>query len=108
MIGYSELVKTLIIDEIVSENGDLWLFKIEIFKHSQKGYFATLYRWDSYDIVPTFAIQKGWIASESFFIDDSFRFDGLGLYGDDLKYFKTLDDCQTYVLKCISDDFNLS
>lgn len=106
MIGYSELVKTLILDEIVSDNGDLWLFKIEIFLN-KKGYFATLYRWDSYDIAPTFATQQGWIASESFFIDDCFRFDGLGLYGDELKYFETIDDCQHYVLQCISESFNL-
>lgn len=106
MIAFSELIKTLILDPI--EVGDeLWLFKIEIFK-SQKGYFATLWRLDTYNINPTFAIEKDWIASESFFIDDSFRFDGLGLYGDDVKYFKTLDDCQSYVLKCISDEFNLS
>lgn len=107
MIGFSERVKTLIVDEITGNNGDLWLFQIEIFKHSQKGYFATLYRWDSYEIAPTFAVQKGWIASESFFIDDSFRFDGLGLYGDERKYFANIDVCQSYVLKCIDDAFNL-
>ncbi|WLF84593.1 hypothetical protein [Moraxella sp. ZY210820] len=106
-MSYSELIKTLIIDPIAIAD-ELWVFKIEIFKHSQKGYFATLWRLDMYNIQPTFPTVTGHIASESFFIDDSFRFDGLGLYGDDLKYFKTLDDCQTYVLKCISDNFNLS
>lgn len=33
---------------------------------------------------------------------------GLGLYGDDVKYFKTLDDYQRYVLKCLDDELNLS
>ena len=104
-MNYSELIKTLITDPI--EIGDeLWVFKIEIFRHCQKGYFATLWRLDSYDIAPTFPSVAGHIASESFFIDESFRFDGLGLYGDDVKYFKTLDDCQRYVLKCLDDDFN--
>lgn len=104
MVAYSELIKTLITApiEVVDE---LWLFKIEIFK-SQKGYFATLWRLDSYDIAPTFPTVAGHIASESFFIDESFRFDGLGLYGDNVKYFKTLDDCQSYVLKYLNDEFN--
>lgn len=104
MITYSELIKTLITDPIEVAD-ELWVFKIEIFK-SQKGYFATLWRLDSYDIAPTFPTVAGHIASETFFIDESFRFDGLGLYGDDVRYFKTLDECQSYVLKCLDDEFN--
>ena len=107
MVAYSELIKTLLLDPIAFDNGEPWVFKIEIFKN-QQGYFAQLWRLDSYNINPTFAIQKDWIASESFFIDDSFRFDGLGLYGDTLKYFATLDECQDYVLKCICDNFELT
>lgn len=103
-MDYSELIKTLIIDPIVVAD-ELWVFKIEIFKHAQKGYFAQLWRLDTYDIKPTFAIQKDWIASESFFIDDGFRFDGLGLYGDDLKYFVSSDECQNYVLTCLDRCF---
>lgn len=104
MIAYSELVKTLITDPIAVAD-ELWVFKIEIFKN-QKGYFATLWRLDNYDIAPTFPTVAGHIASETFFIDESFRFDGLGLYGDDVRYFKMLDDCQSYVLKCLYDEFN--
>lgn len=103
-MNYSELIKTLITDPIAVAD-ELWVFKIEIFK-SQKGYFATLWRLDSYNIAPTFPVQKGWIASETFFIDESFRFDGLGFYGDGINYFKTLDECQSYVLKCVDDEFH--
>lgn len=106
-MAFSELVKTLILDPIEVAD-DLWLFKVEIFRHLDKGYFATLWRLDTYDIKPTFAILKDWQASESFFIDESFRIDGLGLYGDDLMYFDSLDDCQDYVLKCLNDEFDLS
>lgn len=103
-MNYSELIKTLITDPIEVAD-ELWVFKIEIFKN-QKGYFATLWRLDSYNIAPTSPSVAGHIASETFFIDDCFRFDGLGLYGDDIKYFKTLDECQNYVLKCMNDEFN--
>lgn len=105
-MNYSKLIKTIITDPIEISD-ELWVFKIEIFKN-QKGYFATLWRLDSYNIASTFTSLAGHIASETFFIDDSFRFDGLGLYGDDVKYFKTLDECQNYVLKCLDDEFNLS
>lgn len=104
-MNYSELVKTLITDPILVNDGDLWLFKIEIFWHAQKGYFAQLWRLDTYNINPTFAVQKDWIASESFFVDESFRLDGLGLYGDDIQYFATLDACQNYVLAYINHNF---
>ncbi|MDO4700011.1 MAG: hypothetical protein Q4A69_04950 [Moraxella sp.] len=107
MISYAKLVKTIITDPIAVAD-ELWLFKIEIFKHAQKGYFVQLWRLDTYNIKPTFAVQKNWVASETFFIDDGFRFDGLGLYGDDLRYFASSDDCQNYVLKCIDDTFNVS
>ncbi|VEG13550.1 hypothetical protein [Moraxella cuniculi] len=107
-MNYSKLIKTPITDPIEMANGELWVFKIEIFKHRQKGYFATLWRLDSYDIAPTFPTVAGHIASESFFIDEGFRFDGLRLYGDDVKYFKTLDDYQRYMLKCLNDELNLS
>lgn len=105
MITFSELIKALITDPI--EVGDeLWVFKIEMFKHSN-GYFASVWRLDTYNINPTFASQKDWIASETFFIDESYRIDGLGLIGDRI-YFKSLDECQSYVLKCLDDEFNLS
>lgn len=107
MIAYSERVKTLILDPIDLPNGESWVFKIDIFKHLHKGFFATLWRLDMYNIHPTFAIEDNWTASESFFIDDSFQYEGLGLLGDAI-YFKTLDECQSYVLKCINDRFNFS
>lgn len=66
MMTYSELVKTLMIDPIEVAD-ELWVFKIEIFK-SQKGYFASLWRYDFYNIPPTFPIKEGWIASESFLL----------------------------------------
>lgn len=102
-MNYSEPIKTLITDPI--EVGDeLWVFKIEIFKHPN-GYFASLWRLDSYDIAPTFPTVAGHIASETFFIDESYRFDGLGLIGERI-YFNSLDECQAYVLKCLNDEFN--
>ena len=104
MVAYSELIKTLLLDPIAFDNGESWVFKIEIFKN-QQGYFASLWRLDSYDVAPTFPTTQGHIASESFFIDESFRFDGLGLYSDDVRYFKSVDACQTYVLECIYNDF---
>ncbi|MDO4449406.1 MAG: hypothetical protein Q4B79_00405 [Moraxella sp.] len=104
-MNYSKLIKTIITDPI-EVSDELWVFKIEIFKN-QKGYFATLWRLDSYNIAPTFTSLAEHIASETFFIDDSFRFDGLGLYGDDVKYFQTLDECRNYVLKCIDDEFGV-
>lgn len=70
---YSELIKTLLLDPI--EVGDeLWIFKIEIFCHQQKGYFVKLWRQAFYNIHPTFCEDKTWQASESFFIDETYRF----------------------------------
>lgn len=57
MISYAKLVKTIITDPIAVAD-ELWVFKIEIFKHTQKGYFAQLWRLDTYNIKPTFAVQK--------------------------------------------------
>lgn len=105
-IGYSERVKTIILDPIEIPNGELWVFKIDILKHSSKGYFATPWRLDMYNIYPTFAIEDNWQASESFFIDDSFQYDGLGLLGD-ARYFNTLEECQNYVIDNIANSFNL-
>ncbi|MDO4894241.1 YbhB/YbcL family Raf kinase inhibitor-like protein [Moraxella sp.] len=103
-MNYSELIKTLITD-LIEIADELWVFKIEIFKHSN-GYFASVWRLDTYNINPTFASQKDWIASETFFIDESYRIDGLGLIGDRI-YFKSLDECQTYVLNCLNQTFNI-
>lgn len=105
-IGFSECVKSIILDPIEVHNAELMVFKIDIFKHCHKGYFATLWRLDMYNISPTFPTQEGWIASESFFIDDSFQYDGLGLLGN-AHYFTTLDECQNYVIENIAKHFNL-
>lgn len=94
-IQYSELIKTLILDPIEFANGEEWLFKIEIFKHSQKGYFAQLYRCDIYDIKPTFAQMPNHIASESLWIQENYRFDML----HDVHYFADMASCQTAILK---------
>lgn len=103
MIQYSELIKTLILDPIEFGDGEEWQFKIEIFKHSQKGYFAQLYRCDIYDIKPTFAQTLSHIASESLWVQENYRFDML----HEPYYFADIASCQAQILKKIAKSFGL-
>lgn len=102
MMSYSELIKTLITNPI--EIGDeLWVFKIEIF-NSQKGYFAQLWRQDSYDIKPTFAIKPDWIASETLFVQENYRLE----MSHKPHYFVDVESCLSAILTELTKQFDLS
>ena len=101
-MNYSELIKTLITDPIEVAD-ELWVFKIEIFKN-QKGYFATLWRLDSYDIKPTFAIKPDWIASETLFVQENYRLE----MSHKPHYFVDVESCLSAILTKLTKEFDLS
>lgn len=103
-ITYSELIKTLILDPIEFANGESWVFKIEILRHSQKGYFAQLWRQDSYDIKPTFAIKPDWIASETLFVQENYRLE----MSHKPHYFVDVESCLSAILTELTKEFDLS
>lgn len=104
MIPYTEVVKIIQLDPIPMADDEEWLFRIEILRHSQKGYFAQLWRQDSYDIKPTFAIKPDWIASETLFVQENYRLE----MSYKPHYFVDVESCLSAILTELAKQFDLS